>query len=450
MYHLQVAVIQLLAYVAYRVLLADLPLGQFNRLYLLAALALAFLVPGWVMLEQPLWPAEWVAVPFADTGLPAPISTPESGCSASGVAWWLLVYWGGVCLTGTVFLKSIYQLIQQRCRATYIRTQNGVQLYSLPTAVVPHTFGRWVFYPLDRPLSPVVLAHEWAHARQWHTLDRLLIGLLRVVCWFNPVLWLYERAIRQNHELLADRAALRSSGVSVTQYRYEILHWLRPRPDALPLSSALSYAFTKKRLFMLTRTTPATATFLGRLCLLSTVWITLFFGFAERSVAQTATDQAPATSAISSPPAPEMTYGAFRNQQYQRQKAENPLLPPPPPLPRGEYANMPLSEYRAQQLEKFNAEPASPPTAAQLEAFRDATRYRVWIDGLEVPNSRVAAYTPADFFRYTSAQPRHNPRNLTSIGLLTRARRARTAARLAREAETFVRVGPPVIVPVEN
>ena len=448
-YHLQVAVIQLLAYFAYRVLLADLPLGQLKRLYLLAALGLSFLVPGWLILDSAAVPTEWRGGVVAGTAFLTEIPMPANEQSGTGAAWWLFVYWCGVCLTGAVFFKSIYRLIQQRRRATYIRTQNGVQLYSLPTAVAPHTFGRWVFYPLDRPLSPVVLAHEWAHARQWHTVDRLLIGALRVVCWFNPVLWLYERAIRQNHELLADRAALRTSGASVVQYQHEILHWLSPRPDALPLSSALSYAFTKKRLFMLARTTPTTTTLLGRLCLLGVVWAALFFGFAERGIAQTAADHTPATSVVGTPPAPEMTYGEFRAQQYQQQKAKNPQLPPPPPVAAA-VAALPLSEFRAQQLAKFNAEPANPPTAAQLEAFRDATRYRVWIDGLEVPNSRVADYVPTDFFRYTSAQPRHNPRNLTSIGLITHTRRARTAARLAREAETFVRIAPPVVEPIEN
>lgn len=61
----------------------------------------------------------------------------------------------------------------------------------------------------------------------------------------------------------------------------------------------------------------------------------------------------------------------------------------------------------------------------------------------------MARYTPADIFKYTSARPRYNPKNLTSIGLITHARRAEVAARLAREAETFVPAGPPVIERVD-
>ena len=449
-YHFQVAVIQLLAYLAYRALLSDLPLGQAKRGYLLVALGLSFLVPGWLVLNNAVLPVVWPPAisPFAALPLDVDLSPPAS-LSGSRTAWWMVVYRGGVFLCGARFLRSLYQLMQQRRRATFVSARRGVRLYSLPTAIAPHTFGSWVFYPLDRPLSPAVLAHECAHARQWHTVDRLLIRVLRIFCWFNPVLWLYERAIRRNHELLADRAALRESRLTVRGYRNELLDHLQHHNAALPLSSRFSYSFTKQRLLMLTTSLPAVHALIGRVGLLAAVWSLLIIGFAERGYAQ---DAAPVVSAAVAEPTPsqrpELTYGEFRNRQYQQQKSKNPLLPPPPPVS-PDLAALPLSEFRAQQLAKFNAEPSSPPTDAQLRAFRDADRYRVWIDGVEVPNARVAAYTSADIFRYTSAQPHHNPRNLTSIGLITHARRARTAARLAREAETFVRVGPPLIERVE-
>jgi TonB family protein len=45
------------------------------------------------------------------------------------------------------------------------------------------------------------------HIRQWHTLDILLIEVLKVLFWFNPALWLYKRALQDTHEFLADEQA---------------------------------------------------------------------------------------------------------------------------------------------------------------------------------------------------------------------------------------------------
>ena len=46
------------------------------------------------------------------------------------------------------------------------------------------------------------------HIRQKHWLDLMLVQLLCILQWFNPVIWIYIRLIRQNHEYIADKVAL--------------------------------------------------------------------------------------------------------------------------------------------------------------------------------------------------------------------------------------------------
>ncbi len=52
-----------------------------------------------------------------------------------------------------------------------------------------------------------ILNHELVHVRQRHSWDILLVEVLRVLFWFNPVLILYKRSLQQIHEYLADREA---------------------------------------------------------------------------------------------------------------------------------------------------------------------------------------------------------------------------------------------------
>jgi len=52
-----------------------------------------------------------------------------------------------------------------------------------------------------------ILQHERIHIKQLHSLDILFIELLKVLFWFNPVLWCYKFSIRKVHEFLADQQA---------------------------------------------------------------------------------------------------------------------------------------------------------------------------------------------------------------------------------------------------
>lgn len=53
-----------------------------------------------------------------------------------------------------------------------------------------------------------ILHHESVHIKQWHSMDVVLVEILKVFFWFNPVLWLYKFSIQQVHEYLADTQAL--------------------------------------------------------------------------------------------------------------------------------------------------------------------------------------------------------------------------------------------------
>ncbi len=45
------------------------------------------------------------------------------------------------------------------------------------------------------------------HIQQRHSLDILFIEIIKVVFWFNPVIWFYKISLQEVHEFLADEAA---------------------------------------------------------------------------------------------------------------------------------------------------------------------------------------------------------------------------------------------------
>ncbi|MEC3878331.1 M56 family metallopeptidase [Parapedobacter sp. 10938] len=52
--------------------------------------------------------------------------------------------------------------------------------------------------------SHQIAHHEQVHARQWHSADIVVMQVVKIFNWFNPVVYLYERALRLQHEYIAD------------------------------------------------------------------------------------------------------------------------------------------------------------------------------------------------------------------------------------------------------
>nr|WP_262481145.1 M56 family metallopeptidase [Algibacter pectinivorans] len=49
-----------------------------------------------------------------------------------------------------------------------------------------------------------IITHEKIHANQKHTLDVLIGQLACIALWFNPVIWFYNKDLKQNLEFIAD------------------------------------------------------------------------------------------------------------------------------------------------------------------------------------------------------------------------------------------------------
>jgi TonB family protein len=86
-----------------------------------------------------------------------------------------------------------------------------------PTIVLPASAGAW-----SEERMRIVLWHELAHIRRGDWFVQMLAEFLRSVYWFNPVVWLAARRLRQESEQACDDAVL-SCGVEGPRYAAELL-----------------------------------------------------------------------------------------------------------------------------------------------------------------------------------------------------------------------------------
>ncbi len=73
----------------------------------------------------------------------------------------------------------------------------------------------------DQKLEQII-RHERIHIKQWHTLDIILVELMSMICWFNPVIWVFKRYVKLNLEYIADEAVL-DTGINKKAYQYHLL-----------------------------------------------------------------------------------------------------------------------------------------------------------------------------------------------------------------------------------
>lgn len=181
-------------YAFYRVLLCKRTFFQWNRFYLLAGLLLAFTLP---LLEYPEWNTYAGSYPEYLVGIQAsePVIVEAGAAVAVQPSPFSLRnvltygYIGGCILTFLLFLRSLTLTLLM------LRRHPEGEAFSFFSAV-----------RIDRTLTghDQIRLHEEIHAREWHSVDIVLIQLAKIFNWFNPIVYAYERALRLQHEYIAD------------------------------------------------------------------------------------------------------------------------------------------------------------------------------------------------------------------------------------------------------
>ena len=96
-----------------------------------------------------------------------------------------------------------------------------------PTVILPRAGRDW---PADR--IRVVLGHELAHVERRDWAIQMVAELLRCLYWFNPLIWVACRRLRQESEQACDDAVL-SMGVEAPEYATHLLDMARALRHAL-------------------------------------------------------------------------------------------------------------------------------------------------------------------------------------------------------------------------
>lgn len=96
----------------------------------------------------------------------------------------------------------------------------------------------------------IIVAHEQVHANQWHSADVILIEIVAIINWFNPVVYYYRFGIKHIHEFIADRQAL-EDGVDKAEYAMLLLSQTIKAPAHQLVNPFFNHSLLKQRIIML-------------------------------------------------------------------------------------------------------------------------------------------------------------------------------------------------------
>jgi TonB family protein len=182
----------------YKILLGKETFFQLNRIYLVAGSLLSFLIPlmrsNWI--RQLFITQQIHQKIYASVGpeFIYQIKPVESNPVTLGQIIAVIYLAGAVVLSG----RLVYQLLLLK------------KLINKKDAQSAFSFFKNIRVDDNLPNQQTIIEHEEVHIRQWHSADVLLIEAVMIINWFNPVVYLYRKAIKHVHEFIADRKAIQN------------------------------------------------------------------------------------------------------------------------------------------------------------------------------------------------------------------------------------------------
>lgn len=178
-------------------------------------------------------------------------------------------------------LRVLYQLFNIIFKTRRYEGNNieNLKIYRLPLENVSFSFFRIVFIGKTPEKGDIekILAHEKVHAGQLHTVDVLLMEILTIIFWFNPLIWWFRNEIKNVHEYLADDGAL-SEGFNRKSYQITLLEHLIGSAS-LTITNNFNYSLIKNRIAMMNKEKNGRKN-IWKLFLILPVSVILIIGFA--------------------------------------------------------------------------------------------------------------------------------------------------------------------------
>lgn len=212
----------LLFYLAYKFLMKNDTFFKLSRYYLLIAFIASMLLPlinfsGILDAEEPI-PIVYYTMDAVSISADAVKETVDENISVM-----TYIAWGYMAITGLFLLRFLLRLsrIGYLCMRYNSKKIGRYRIYELSPDHSPFSFFNLIFINGDNlniDEFEKIIQHERVHAKQFHTLDLMLLEIAGAIFWINPMIGIYKKSLQEVHEFIADDEVCRS-GVDALDYK---------------------------------------------------------------------------------------------------------------------------------------------------------------------------------------------------------------------------------------
>ena len=240
-----------LFYLAYYFLLRKETFFTANRFFLLAGLGTAVVLPLFYITK-----IVWVTptpLTFPISELPLKEVAPEETFEINWYLTAIAIYIVGSALFFIKFGMDYWSLNRVLYK-TKAQQQADFKLIDVQEKIAPFSYFNTIVFnsSLYSPSElQSILEHEKVHSEQHHTIDVLIIRFFSIVFWFNPFIWLYQRAILQNLEFIADSEATKRLH-DKKAYQMALVK-ITTHENCVALTNHFYQSLIKKRIVMLNK-----------------------------------------------------------------------------------------------------------------------------------------------------------------------------------------------------
>lgn len=199
---------------------------------------------------------------------------------------WMYLIYGGMLIAAILFSIKLFKLLYL-IEKNPKRWHGDILLIKLLKSTAAFSFFNRVFIgdAIDETKRNTILQHEMVHVMHRHSIDLLFFEVLRIIMWFNPLIYLYQSRITALHEYIADAEVTKNQDKQV--YYQNLLAQVFDTNKISFINPFYKQSLIKKRIVMLSKSKSKSAKLFKYLLLIPLILgMIIYSSCTQESVSQ--------------------------------------------------------------------------------------------------------------------------------------------------------------------
>ncbi len=259
-YFLQIIAFQLFFLLIYDLFLRKETFFNWNRAYLLITSILSMVLPFMKIDSLNVMAPNRFVVRLPEVIIGKPASTLDPAVAElAGITitqqttpLWKIILIVGMSVAAIIFLIKMVRLAAMRIK-NHGQWEGDLLIVKLLNSTTAFSFFHYVFLGERIPEQnrKSILEHESVHVKEKHSVDLLFFELMRIVFWFNPLVYMYQNRMATLHEYIADAKAVKFQNKK--EYYNQLLSQVFETRQFSFVNPFFKQSLIKKRIVMLSQ-----------------------------------------------------------------------------------------------------------------------------------------------------------------------------------------------------